>query len=109
MRWPDTSGGAGRNPDADLDQETINRLVDKAIAHGVNYFDTSPAYCMGRSSVPRVLPLNVIRATRILLLPSCLISLLPRGHVRLLSRCTATRLGIAGGLHRLSATSRGQG
>lgn len=49
MRWPDTSGGAGRNPDADLDQETINRLVDTAIAHGVNYFDTSPAYCMGRS------------------------------------------------------------
>lgn len=42
MRWPDTSGGAGRNTDADLDQETINRLVDTAIAHGVNYFDTSP-------------------------------------------------------------------
>ena len=49
MRWPDMSGGAGRNPDSDLDQETINRLVDYAIAHGVNYFDTSPAYCMGRS------------------------------------------------------------
>ena len=49
MRWPDTSGGAGRDPNADLDQETINRLVDYAIAHGVNYFDTSPAYCMGRS------------------------------------------------------------
>lgn len=49
MRWPDTSGGAGRNPDAPLDQEMINRLVDYALAHGVNYFDTSPAYCMGRS------------------------------------------------------------
>lgn len=49
MRWPDTSGGAGRDPNADLDQETINRLVDYAIEHGVNYFDTSPAYCMGRS------------------------------------------------------------
>lgn len=49
MRWPDMSGGAGRNPDSDLDQETINRLVEYAIAHGVNYFDTSPAYCMGRS------------------------------------------------------------
>ena len=49
MRWPDTSGGAGRDPNADLDQETINRMVDYAIAHGVNYFDTSPAYCMGRS------------------------------------------------------------
>ena len=25
------------------------RLVDHAIAHGVNYFDTSPAYCRGHS------------------------------------------------------------
>lgn len=49
MRWPDTTGGTGRNPDAPMDQETINRLVDFAIEHGVNYFDTSPAYCMGRS------------------------------------------------------------
>lgn len=48
MRWPDLEGGAGRS-DADLDQETINSLVDYAIAHGVNYFDTSPAYCKGRS------------------------------------------------------------
>lgn len=48
MRWPDLDGGAGRS-DADLDQETINSLVDFAIAHGVNYFDTSPAYCKGRS------------------------------------------------------------
>lgn len=49
MRWPDTSGVAGRNPNADLDQEAINELVDYAIDHGVNYFDTSPAYCIGRS------------------------------------------------------------
>lgn len=49
MRWPDTSGGTGRDPKAELDQETINRLVDHAIDYGVNYFDTSPAYCMGRS------------------------------------------------------------
>lgn len=49
MRWPDMSGGAGRDSNADLDQETINRLVDYALEHGVNYFDTSPAYCMGRS------------------------------------------------------------
>ena len=27
----------------------MNELVDYAIAHGVNYFDTSPAYCKGRS------------------------------------------------------------
>ena len=32
-----------------IDQEQVNRLVDYAIEHGVNYFDTSPAYCEGRS------------------------------------------------------------
>ncbi|MGM9804992.1 MAG: aldo/keto reductase [Candidatus Aphodosoma sp.] len=49
MRWPDVNGGVGRDADAELDQETINLLVDYALEHGVNYFDTSPAYCMGRS------------------------------------------------------------
>lgn len=50
MRWPDTNGDSGQRGEADsLDQEAINELVDYAIAHGVNYFDTSPAYCKGRS------------------------------------------------------------
>lgn len=44
MRWPTLPGG-----DEPIDQETVNRLVDFAIRHGVNYFDTSPAYCKGRS------------------------------------------------------------
>ena len=44
MRWPTLPG-----EDEPMDQETINALVDHAIAHGVNYFDTSPAYCKGRS------------------------------------------------------------
>jgi len=43
MRWP-TAGD-----DEIIDQEEVNRLVDKAIAYGVNYFDTSPAYCKGKS------------------------------------------------------------
>ena len=30
-----------------IDQEGVNRLVDYAIAHGVNYFDTAPVYCNG--------------------------------------------------------------
>lgn len=34
---------------APLDQDKINELVDYALKHGVNYFDTSPAYCQGRS------------------------------------------------------------
>ena len=35
--------------DETFDQEMINRQVDYAIAHGLNYFDTSPAYCKGLS------------------------------------------------------------
>ena len=33
------------------DQEEVNRLVDYAIAHGVNYFDTAPVYMRGESEV----------------------------------------------------------
>ena len=36
--------GMMRLPD---EQEEVNRLVDYAIAHGVNYFDTSPMYKRG--------------------------------------------------------------
>ena len=32
-----------------IDQEQVNRLVKYALDHGVNYFDTSPAYCRGHS------------------------------------------------------------
>ena len=50
MRLPVVGGGTERDhPDADIDQEMVNRQVDYAIEHGVNYFDTSPAYCQGRS------------------------------------------------------------
>ena len=50
MRLPVEGGGSGReNPEAGIDQEMVNRQVDYAIDHGVNYFDTSPAYCQGRS------------------------------------------------------------
>ena len=31
------------------EQEEVNRLVDYAIAHGVNYFDTAPMYGGGRN------------------------------------------------------------
>ena len=33
----------------DYDQDMINRQVDYAMEHGLNYFDTSPAYCRGLS------------------------------------------------------------
>ena len=50
MRLPATNGQPfGRDNDAEIDQDMINKQVDYAIEHGVNYFDTSPAYCRGLS------------------------------------------------------------
>ena len=49
MRFPTLDGNSGREQDQELDQEAINRLVDYAIEHGVNLFDTAPPYCKGRS------------------------------------------------------------
>ena len=49
MRWPTLSGGSARDGADEIDQEEVNRLVDFAIAHGVNYFDTSPVYMQGGS------------------------------------------------------------
>ena len=50
MRLPVEGGGSMReNPNADIDQEMVNQQVDYALEHGVNYFDTSPAYCKGLS------------------------------------------------------------
>ena len=49
MRLPATSGKPFGNDNAEIDQEMINRQIDYAIEHGVNYFDTSPAYCKGLS------------------------------------------------------------
>lgn len=50
MRLPSVSGRSAREgEDEVIDQNMVNELVDYAIAHGVNYFDTSPAYCRGIS------------------------------------------------------------
>ena len=46
MRWPTVQGEDGRQH---IDQQEVNRLVDYALEHGVNYFDTSPAYLEGDS------------------------------------------------------------
>ena len=61
MRLPAEGGGTGSNRDkndAPLDQEMINRMVDYAIEHGVNYFDTAPVYCKGRSETATGIALN---------------------------------------------------
>ena len=46
MRWPMTKNAEGNEV---IDQEAVNSLVDEALAHGVNYFDTSPVYLRGDS------------------------------------------------------------
>lgn len=46
MRWPTVKDESGQEV---LDQEKINELVDYALEHGVNYFDTSSFYCNGMS------------------------------------------------------------
>ena len=46
MRWPMTKD---ENDQDVVDQEAVNRLVDYALEHGVNYFDTAPVYLRGTS------------------------------------------------------------
>ncbi len=46
MRWQMIRDSDGRNI---IDQDSVNELVDYAIAHGVNYFDSSPVYLEGQS------------------------------------------------------------
>ena len=45
MRWPTVPAPDGKGEM--IDQDAVNELVDYAIAHGVNYFDTSPMYVQG--------------------------------------------------------------
>lgn len=50
MRLPVEAGGTMKeHPESPIDQKMVNRQVDYALEHGVNYFDTSPAYCQGKS------------------------------------------------------------
>ena len=49
MRLPSVGGRSAREGNEGIDQEMVNEMVDYAMAHGVNYFDTSPAYCQGQS------------------------------------------------------------
>lgn len=49
MRLPIIDDPDAPDGDGGIDQETVNGHVDYALANGVNYFDTSPVYCKGRS------------------------------------------------------------
>lgn len=46
MRWPMIKDDEGKDI---IDQEAVNRLVDHALANGINYFDTAPMYLQGQS------------------------------------------------------------
>ncbi len=46
MRWPLRKNSRGED---EIDQDAVNELVDYAIEHGVNYFDTAPVYIRGWS------------------------------------------------------------
>ncbi len=41
MRFPQKPGTGRRR---ELDQDAVNRMIDYALEHGINYFDTAPAY-----------------------------------------------------------------
>ena len=49
MRLPTITNASARESADDIDQEMVNKQVDYALANGVNFFDTSPAYCKGKS------------------------------------------------------------
>ena len=49
MRLPMLTQTDGVNETNVIDQEKVNELVDYAMEHGVNYYDTSPVYCQGKS------------------------------------------------------------
>lgn len=57
MRMPTVDGGHanGWNPTGysttNIDQDLLERQIKYLLEHGVNYFDTSPAYCRGESEV----------------------------------------------------------
>lgn len=55
MRWQMIKDENGKDI---IDQNSVNELVDHALAHGVNYFDTSPAYLQGQSERASAIALN---------------------------------------------------
>ena len=55
MRWQMTKDENGKDI---IDQESVNELVDYALARGVNYFDSSPVYLQGQSEAATGLALS---------------------------------------------------
>ena len=55
MRWPMTKDDDGNEI---IDQEQVNELIDCAMQHGVNYYDTAPVYLEGKSERASALALS---------------------------------------------------
>lgn len=55
MRWPMTKDDDGNEI---IDQEQVNELIDCAMQHGVNYYDTAPVYLQGKSERASALALS---------------------------------------------------
>lgn len=55
MRWQMKKDENGRDI---VDQDSVNELVDYALAHGINYFDSSPVYLQGQSEAASGLALS---------------------------------------------------
>lgn len=55
MRWQMKKDENGKEV---IDQDSVNELVDYALEHGVNYFDTSPVYLQGQSEAAAGLALS---------------------------------------------------
>mgnify|MGYP002519936095 CR=1 FL=1 len=55
MRWPMIKDENGKDI---VDQTSVDRLIDYAIEHGVNYFDTAPVYLQGQSEAATGLSLK---------------------------------------------------
>ena len=91
MRLP-TIEKEGEEGGDEIDQEMVNRQVDYALAHGLNTFDTSPAYLQRRSERAMGIAFEPPIRARVISLPRNFpISLRPRGAVKLRWSCTVTR------------------
>ncbi len=55
MRWQMKKDENGKDI---IDQDSVNELVDYALAHGINYFDSSPVYLQGQSEAATGLALS---------------------------------------------------
>lgn len=56
MRWQNKKDPTTGQPI--IDQDSVNELVDYALEHGVNYFDTAPVYIGGKSEEATALALK---------------------------------------------------